>query len=73
MASPSVDRALIAAAYAAEEANREIKRERARAMDALVELLFERARYRALLVEALKWVPLYLGDEIEEALKSGEA
>ena len=49
MASTAVDRALIAAAEAAIEANREVKRERARAMDAIVDLLLWQAEARALL------------------------
>lgn len=51
MAATPVDTALIATAAAAHKAAREAKEERARAMDAIIDLLFERAALYRLLRE----------------------
>lgn len=53
MAATTVNSALVEVAAAAREAAREAKAERARAMDAITDLLFERAELRALLLEAI--------------------
>jgi hypothetical protein len=57
--APSVDVALLAAAAAAREQEKLAKDERARAMDAIVDLLFERAALRYLVIDALDraWMP----------------
>jgi hypothetical protein len=69
MVTASVDAALIDVAAAAREATREAKRERARAMDAITELLLERAEARALLAEAIQYIGFVrLADDIRQFL-----
>jgi hypothetical protein len=54
VAASSVDAALLEAAQAARAAERRAKDERAKAMDAIVDLLFERAALRLLLRQVVE-------------------
>lgn len=64
--STAIDRSLVAFAASVAEAADESKRERARAMDAIIDLLFERAEMRALLQNCLPYVPDAIADAIRE-------
>ena len=68
VAKALLDRALIEAVIDAQNARSEAKRERARAMDTVVDLLFERADLRQLLRGTLPLVPDDMSVEIEERL-----
>lgn len=52
----TVDAALVEAAMIAKDHARAAKQERARAMDAIIELLFERAEMRYLLTQCLPYL-----------------
>lgn len=79
MTRPKVDqrpvsdrRPLVDVVASVREAEREAKRDRARAMDALITLLFERAEARTLLVEAANQIRLLYHPEAPTARKITE-
>lgn len=70
MAASAVDGALLAVATAAREEAREAKRQRALAMDAIVDLLIERAALRLLLEAVVPYAPDETAAAIRRALAS---